>query len=106
MNDDDLSLKFLAYPPPISNNLFAYLEKGTLERSGEHLKGSQTGLILYQTIDIAQGIYDGRLPLRLPPGLIGCPVLFLAGSSTGSLEPNVPYRVVGTLFNIEIAPHN
>ena len=55
----------------------------------ERLERSRTGLVLYQTIEIAQRIYDGHLPLRLPPELIGCPVLFLAGSQSGSLEANV-----------------
>jgi hypothetical protein len=104
--DDDLSLKHLAYPPPIPKGLFAPIQKSVRQKSKQRLKRASTGLVLYQTLDIAQRVYDGRLPLRLPRELIGCPIVFLAGSTTSELEANVPYLIVGAVYDTIIAPYN
>jgi hypothetical protein len=98
---DDLSLKFLGWPPPLSENLFGQLEKGF-----DGLERSDTGLIVYETIDIAKKVCNDELPLRLPRELVGLPLLIVAGSSTGSLEADVPYRIVGTLSDTKVAPRN
>jgi hypothetical protein len=98
---DDLSLKFLGWGPPLSDNLFEQLEKRF-----HGLKRSETGLIVYETVDIAERVYNNELPLRLPPLLMGLPLIIVAGSQSGSLESLSPYLIIGIRYDTKIEPRN
>jgi hypothetical protein len=60
----------------------------------------------YQDMSESQRVFRDELPIRLAPSLIGLPIVFLAGSTTGQLEANVNYLVVGALCDTYFAPYN